>query len=81
MRDQHQRPRNSSRLSSKISSVGISRSLVGSSSNRTSAGWSIQLRDQHSRPLSTESRLTGWFNCSPVKRNRARHDATWITRS
>ena len=59
MRHQHQRAGKSVRLSSSTSSVGMSRSLVGSSSSSRSAGWSI------SRAISTRA-------CSPPERLRDR---------
>ena len=62
-------PYYASRLSSRISRVAISRSFVGSSSSRRSAGSSMSLAMRTRARSPPERRETGWLSCSLVKRN------------
>ena len=73
-------PSNSARLSSRTSSVGMSRSFVGSSRIRRSAGSRIR-RAMRMRACSPpDSRPTGSSSCSGRNRKRLAHEATWTLR-
>ena len=73
-------PSNSARLSSRTSSVGMSRSFVGSSRISRSAGSRIRRAIRMRACSPPDRRPTGSSSCSGRNRKRLAHEATWMLR-